>query len=65
MRITININDDLYQRVLTLTADKQNNSKLFTEILETYVRIETAKRLAALGGKGLNMKNIHRRRAIN
>lgn len=51
MRTTITIDDILYAQALELADSKLNKpSKIFEEALKTFVRVEAAKRLAAMGG---------------
>lgn len=45
------IDDELYNRALQLAEPGMEKSELYRETFKTYVRIQSAKRLAALGGK--------------
>lgn len=49
MRSTINIDDNLMERVKSLTGTKET-AALVRQALETLVRVESGKRLVALGG---------------
>lgn len=49
MRTTVTIDDELFQRAAELTGIEEK-SALLREGLATLVRVESAKRLAALGG---------------
>ncbi len=49
MRTTINLDDDLLAQASELTGITQR-SALVRDGLETLIRVESAKRLAALGG---------------
>jgi Arc/MetJ family transcription regulator len=62
MRTTVTIDDALYQRVLELADPSIDKSDLFREALQVFVRVQVAKRLAALGGKSPQMKDIPRRK---
>jgi Arc/MetJ family transcription regulator len=62
MRTTITIDDDLYQRALDMADPGMDKSDLFREAMKVFVRVQAGKRLAALGGKALAMKDIPRRR---
>ncbi|MDR5897794.1 type II toxin-antitoxin system VapB family antitoxin [Halomonas vilamensis] len=63
MRTTVTINDDLYQQALELADPSVSNaSDLCREAMKTYVRVQAARRLAALSGKAPNMQDIPRRR---
>ncbi len=49
MRSTINIDDNLMERAKSLTGTKET-AALVRQALETLVRVESGKRLVALGG---------------
>ena len=49
MRTTVTIDDELLHRAAELTGVTERTS-LLREGLETLIRVESAKRLAALGG---------------
>lgn len=63
MRTTVTIDDALYQKALEMADPDMNKADLFREAISTFVRVQAAKRLAALGGSSPEMKNIPRRRA--
>lgn len=63
MRTTVTIDDDLYQRGLELAEPGMDKAELFREAMTVFVRVQIAKRLAALGGAAPNMKSIPRRRS--
>ena len=51
MHITLDIDDELYAQALRLAdQDDLAPSDLIREALEAFVRVQSAKRLAALGG---------------
>lgn len=50
MRITVTIDDALYEKALELADPELDKSEIFQEAIKTYVRVQTAKRLHALGG---------------
>ncbi len=63
MRTTVTIDDALYEQAMELAEpgiDKP--SDLFREAVKTYVRVQAARRLAALGGTAPEMQDIPRRR---
>ena len=62
MRTTLTIDDELYQRALELADPDMNKADLFREAIKTFVRVQAAKRLAALGGRAPDMKDVSRRR---
>lgn len=63
MRTTVTIDDDLYQQALELADPGMNKADLFREAISTFVRVQAAKRLAALGGTAPGMKDIPRRQS--
>jgi Arc/MetJ family transcription regulator len=62
MRTTVTIDDDLYQRALEVADPGMEKSDLFREAMKVFVRVQSGKRLATLGGKAPGMKHIPRRR---
>ena len=63
MRTTVTIDDDLYQTGLDLAEPGMDKADLFREAMNVFIRVQVAKRLAALGGKAPQMKNIPRRKS--
>jgi Arc/MetJ family transcription regulator len=61
MRTTVTIDDALYAQALEVIEPNIDKSELFREALKVFIRVESAKRLAALGGKATKMKTIPRR----
>ena len=64
MRTTVTIDDELYQRGLELADPGMDKADLFREAMSVFVRVQIGKRLAALGGKAPEMKNIPRRKLM-
>ena len=62
MRTTVTIDDDLYQTGLDLADPGMDKADLFREAMTVFVRVQSAKRLAALGGKAPQIKAIPRRK---
>jgi len=62
MRTTVTIDDELYQRALEAADPGMDKSDLFREAVKTFVRVQSAKRLARLGAKSPEMQSIPRRR---
>lgn len=62
MRTTVTIDDALYQEALEVAEPDMDKADLFREAVKTFVRVQAAKRLAALGGKAPEMRDIPRRR---
>lgn len=63
MRTTVTIDDALYERALEVADPSMDRADLFREAIKTFVRVQAAKRLAALGGTMPEMQEIPRRRA--
>lgn len=61
MRTTVTIDDDLYEKALEVADPAMDKADLFREAIKTFVRVQVAKRLAALGGKTPQMLDIPRR----
>ena len=62
MRTTVTIEDSLYEQALELADVHMDKTDLFREAVKTFIRIQSAKRLAALGGAMPEMKDISRQR---
>lgn len=63
MRTTVTIDDELYEKALAVADPTMDKGDLFREAIKTFVRVQAAKRLAALGGKAPDIQDIPRRRA--
>ena len=61
MRTTVTIDDDLLARAAELTGVTERTA-LLREGLETLIRVESARRLAALGGSDPQAEAAPRRR---
>jgi Arc/MetJ family transcription regulator len=61
MRTTLNIEDELLDKAAKLTGIKEKTS-LVKRGLESLIALESAKRLALLGGSEKGLKAISRRR---
>ena len=62
MRTTITIDDELYRKALEVADPGMDKSDLVREAMKVFVRVQSARRLAALGAAAPDMKNIPRRR---
>ena len=62
MRTTVTIDDALYQEALEVAEPDMDKADLFREAIKTFVRVQTAKRLSALGATTPDMPDIPRRR---
>ena len=61
MRTTVTIEDALFEKALELADPKMDRADIFREAMKTFVRVQAAKRLAALGGAMPEMLDIPRR----
>lgn len=62
MRTTVTIDDTLYEKALELADPNMDKADLFREAIKTFVRVQAAKRLAALGGATPEIQDVPRRR---
>lgn len=60
MRTTVTIDDELYAKALDMADPGMDKADLFREAIKTFVRVQAAKRLAALGGTSPSMPDISR-----
>ena len=63
MRMTVTIDDALCDRALEVADPAMDKADLFREAIKTYVRVQSARRLAALGASQPDMPDIPRVRA--
>lgn len=62
MRTTVSLDDDLYNQALAVADPAMDKADLFREAVKTFIRVQAAKRLAALGGSAPGMADVPRRR---
>jgi len=62
MRTTVTIDDALYERAIEVAEPMMDKADLFREAIKTFVRVQAAKRLAALGGATPDMPDFTRQR---
>lgn len=62
MRTTVTIDDALYQQALELAEPGMDKVALLREAIQTFIRVQSGKRLAALGGQAPQMTEVPRRR---
>jgi hypothetical protein len=62
MRTTVTLDDDIYNEALAMADPGMEKADLFREAFKTFIRVQSSKRLAALGGKAPTMKRVPRRR---
>lgn len=55
MRTTVTIDDALYEQALEVADPDMDRSDLFREAVRVFVRVQSARRLAALGGSAPDM----------
>lgn len=61
MRTTVTVDEALYEKALELADPGMDKADLFREAIKTFVRVQAAKRLAALGSSQPGMADIPRR----
>ncbi|MDZ7857734.1 type II toxin-antitoxin system VapB family antitoxin [Sphaerotilus sp.] len=61
MRTTVTLDDELYEQALAMADPTMDKADLFREAVKTFVRVQAAKRLAALGGAVPDMQDVPRR----
>lgn len=64
MRTTVTLDDTLYEQALQLSDPRMDKADLFREVFRTYVRVQSAKRLAALGAAAPDMQEVPRRGTV-
>jgi Arc/MetJ family transcription regulator len=62
MRTTVTIDDALYEKALEVADSTMDKAALFREAIKTFIHVQAAKRLAALGGAAPDMQDIPQRR---
>ena len=65
MRITVTIDDALYDQAMQLADPCMDRSELFREAIRIFIRVQAGKRLAALGGTAPKMAHAPRRRTVS
>ncbi|MBP7647537.1 MAG: type II toxin-antitoxin system VapB family antitoxin [Comamonas sp.] len=63
MRTTVTIDDELYEKALEVADPSMDRADLFREAIKTFVRVQAAKRLAALGAAMPGMQPVPRRQS--
>jgi hypothetical protein len=62
MRTTVTIDDALYEKALEMSDPNMDKTDIFREVFKSYVRVQSAKHFAALGGSMPNIQDVQRRR---
>lgn len=63
MRTTVSIEDELFDQAAQFCEPNSDKASVIREAMQTFVRVNAAKRLAALGGNQPGMEDIPRRKA--
>lgn len=63
MKTTVTIDDTLYAKAIELADPQMDKADIFREAMQTFVRLQTAKRLAASGSAAADMQDVPRCRA--
>ncbi len=63
MRTTVTLDDALYEQALALADPQMDKADLFRQAVQTFVRVQAGKRLAALGGTAPQMPDVPRQRS--
>ncbi|RZM03015.1 MAG: type II toxin-antitoxin system VapB family antitoxin [Variovorax sp.] len=62
MRTTVTIDDELFDKALEMADPDMDRADIFREVFKTFIRVQAAKRLIALGGSTPDMKPVRRHR---
>lgn len=62
MRTTLTIDDDLFAKAVALAEPGIERSELLKECVKAFIQLQTARRLAALGGQAPDIQLAPRRR---
>ncbi len=60
MKATVSIDDALYRKALSLLDPGVEGTELLSESLKLFVRVQSAKRLANMGGAAPDMQDVPR-----
>ena len=63
MRITVTMDDALYEQALALADPSMNKADLLKEAIHTFIRVQAAKPMAAQGAASPEIKDIPRRKS--
>lgn len=62
MRTTVTIDDELFAKAVALAEPGMERAELLKECVKAFIRQQTARRLAALGGQAPDIETAPRRR---
>ena len=60
MRVSVEIEDSLYEKAIELADPSMDSSNLFNEALKIFIRVRSSERLMALGAAAPEIKDIPR-----
>lgn len=60
MRTTVTIDDALYEKALEMADPHMEKSDIFRKAIKTFIRVQAARRLAALGTTLPEMQDVPR-----
>ena len=62
VRITVTIDDELFEKALEMADPNMGRAEIFREAFKSFIQVQAAKRLIALGGSARDIKPVRRRR---
>jgi hypothetical protein len=62
MRTTVSIEDELFDQAAQFCEPNSDKASVIREAMQTFVRVNAAKRLAAIGSNQPEMEDIPRRK---
>ena len=60
MRVSVEIEDSLYEKAIELADPSMDSANLFNEALKIFIRVRSSERLMALGAAAPGIKDIPR-----
>jgi hypothetical protein len=65
VRTTLTVDDELFAQALALAEPGMQRSELLKSCIKAFIQLQTARRLAALGGQVADIELAPRRRAAS
>ena len=62
MRITVTIDDELFNKAVEMADPNIGRTELVREVFKSFIQVQAARRLIALGGSTRHMRPVRRRR---
>ncbi|MGQ8365333.1 type II toxin-antitoxin system VapB family antitoxin [Glaciecola sp. 1036] len=62
MRTTVSIDDELFEKAAQFCDPTSDKASIIREAMQTFVRVQAAKRLASLAGKSPAIDDVPRRK---